>query len=310
MRQNSINFVLMFSAMFFYCSSQTAEMSTCIGPYMGQKPPGMTPEVFAPGFISTDEYEVNSIFSSDGSEFYYCVVLNEGDPEKEGAAMKWTRQINGVWTKPALLPIAEGYDVIDIAFSPHGNRLYFCSDLPSIWETCEGYDIWYIERKSGGWSEPINAGPNVNSPYGETQPSFTDNGDMYFPSWRPGGVGEVDIYRAEFIDGEFAEARLLDGGVNSIHNEGNSFVAPDGKFILYFRWAMPENIDGGKSLYISFRREDGSWTESINTRPKTDLYGSMAAMSPDRKYLFYSGQRDIHWTDVRVVDLLKPDDLK
>ena len=37
------------------------------GPYLGQRPPGLTPEVFATGLISTDdEYELNSVFSLDG----------------------------------------------------------------------------------------------------------------------------------------------------------------------------------------------------------------------------------------------------
>lgn len=26
------------------------------GPYLGQKPPGMTPDIFAPGFVSTEKY--------------------------------------------------------------------------------------------------------------------------------------------------------------------------------------------------------------------------------------------------------------
>jgi Tol biopolymer transport system component len=43
------------------------------GPYLGQKPPGMTPEIFAPGIVSTGLDELNSVFSPDGDEFYFCV---------------------------------------------------------------------------------------------------------------------------------------------------------------------------------------------------------------------------------------------
>jgi len=40
-----------------------ADFSQLIGPYLGQKPPGMTPEVFAPGIVSTDSYEFACCFS-------------------------------------------------------------------------------------------------------------------------------------------------------------------------------------------------------------------------------------------------------
>ena len=37
------------------------------GPYLGQEPPGMVAEIFAPGIISTEESEINSAFSPDGT---------------------------------------------------------------------------------------------------------------------------------------------------------------------------------------------------------------------------------------------------
>ena len=41
------------------------------GPYLGQKPPGMTPEVFAPGIISTEHKEHSTLaFSPDGTEIF------------------------------------------------------------------------------------------------------------------------------------------------------------------------------------------------------------------------------------------------
>jgi hypothetical protein len=41
-------------------------------PYLGQKPPGTIPEVFAPGLVSTrDHKEFSCTFSPDGREFYF-----------------------------------------------------------------------------------------------------------------------------------------------------------------------------------------------------------------------------------------------
>jgi hypothetical protein len=42
------------------------------GPYLGQKPPGMTPELFAPGLIAGIEEHQNCLtFSPDGKEIYW-----------------------------------------------------------------------------------------------------------------------------------------------------------------------------------------------------------------------------------------------
>ncbi|MBN1271822.1 MAG: hypothetical protein JXB26_06070 [Candidatus Aminicenantes bacterium] len=58
-------------------SSQETESPTLTGPYLGQKPPGKTPEVFAPGIVSTEEYgEQRCVFSSDGRYLFYT---DEGD---------------------------------------------------------------------------------------------------------------------------------------------------------------------------------------------------------------------------------------
>jgi hypothetical protein len=288
---------------------QAGEFPHLTGHYLGQTPPGMTPEPFASGLLSAaNEVEINSVFSLDGTEFYY--VIREESSERYD--LMFTALVNGAWSKPVRLKLAgEQYSVADIALSPDGARLYFCSEIPTFWDDAEGFDIWYVERTGDGWSEPVNAGRNINTPGGETQPSFTTDGSMYFPSWTTDTPdGDVDIFVSKFIDGEFSESVPLSGGVNSAHNEGNSFVAPDGSYILFARWGMPKNIDGGKALYISFRRSDGTWTEAINTEPVLHHKGSLAALSHDGKYLLWSTRQGTHWVNVRALDQLKPDGLQ
>src|SRR5690606_18870087 len=40
------------------------------GPYLGQKPPGLIPEAFAPGIVTTEHYEFSGVFTPDQKEFY------------------------------------------------------------------------------------------------------------------------------------------------------------------------------------------------------------------------------------------------
>ena len=67
-------------------------------------------------------------------------------------------------------------------------------------------------------------------------------------------------------------------------------------------------------MYISFHKPDGGWTKAKHTRPETDLYGSLAALSHDGKYLLYSGPggggADIYWVDVKIIERLKPVEIK
>jgi len=64
-----------------------------------------------------------------------------------------------------------------------------------------GADLWvtgWLEQ--GGWSPPENLGPSINSEHNEELPSATSDGRLYFPSDRPGGFGDEDIYVATPAD--------------------------------------------------------------------------------------------------------------
>jgi len=52
------------------------------GPYLGQKPPGMTPELFAPGFVSAGLSEAVCNFSPDGREVCFNVAYSIGNDAK------------------------------------------------------------------------------------------------------------------------------------------------------------------------------------------------------------------------------------
>ena len=77
------------------------------------------------------------------------------------------------------------------AFSPEGDRLYFSSDRPG---GAGGMDIWFCERRAGSWSEPQNAGPQINTPGNETWPHCAGADRLYFSSDGHPGLGGLDLY--------------------------------------------------------------------------------------------------------------------
>lgn len=71
------------------------------GPYFGQKRPGITPEILAPGILSTDNQEIHCVFSLDGKEVYYSMAspLYFG-----GFSIYFMKEEKGQWTYPKLAP--------------------------------------------------------------------------------------------------------------------------------------------------------------------------------------------------------------
>ena len=78
----------------------------------------------------------------------------------------------------------------------YGDLLVFSSDRPGGYG---GYDLYYAQKTSTGWTDPVNFGPKINSEYDEYRPVVSDAPDfsnrlMIFSSNRPGGLGGFDLY--------------------------------------------------------------------------------------------------------------------
>ncbi len=229
--------------------AQQNDLPLLKGAYLGQKPPGSIPEVFAPGFISTDKSELNSVFSSDGKEFYYSIYT----PEPVGKYTIWhTRMIDGVWTKPEIPSFGSEHTDVDMSFSPDGKRIYFCSRRPVPGNPKPEYYIWYSNRlKDHSWSEPVLMDFPVNTPFSETYPTFTKNGRMYVASNRTGSIGSKDVYSIDYVDGKYTNAVNLGDSINTEYGEGDTFISPDESYMIIACWGRPE----GKGMDISFKKE-------------------------------------------------------
>ena len=322
----------------FFISHCTQQKDTpkLTGPYLGQEPPGMTAEVFAPGIVSTGHGEFCSVFSPDGNEFYWSLT---GAPYPVIVVM---RQDNGQWTEPEIAPFSGKYLDYDMAFTPDGKRLFFCSRRPldKNGPPKDNTDIWYVERDGTGWSEPKHLQSPVNSDAQEYYPQFSQNGTLYFSSTRAESYGTADIYRALYKNGGFLEPENLGPPINTEYFEGDLFISADETYIIVTCYGRPDSLGSG-DLYISFRKEDGSWSPLKNIGPSVNSVANehCPILSPDGKYLFFSSGRtrhpeysdaaitleekvemmnswgngrneDIYWIDAKIIDALKPDELR
>lgn len=271
--------------------------------YLNELPPGITPRIFASGKVSTEkEFEFGAVFSKDRNEFYYGVEING---KAETRMMKFE---DGSWSQPVKILVHEVYSYNDPFLTPDEKKLFFISD-----RTLTGtgpkkdYDIWYIERQAGGWSEPKNAGKNINSDKNEYYISFTKTGKMYFSSNTQDNErkNNYDIYSSDMKNSEFQPSIKLGPGVNTSSYEADVFVAPDESYVV-FAANRPGGLGSG-DLYISFRRQDGTWTpsKSLGNAINTETDDFCPYVSPDGKYLFYASRGDIYWVSTEVLKKLR-----
>ena len=127
-----------------------------------------------------------------------------GDPVDGGyQLMIATRTATGAWSEARPFPFVEkGYTFAHPTWSEDGKRLYFSTDLPSP-EAQGGMDLWVSERNGTFWEEPLNLGPEVNSPGDDVFPAFDGNGRLYFASNGHPTLGGLDIFWTE-IDPDVA----------------------------------------------------------------------------------------------------------
>ncbi|MCK8521043.1 ankyrin repeat domain-containing protein [Aquimarina sp. D1M17] len=282
---------------------------TLKGSYMGQEPPGTSAKLFAPNFISTEESEFGSVFNKDGTVFYFGVDVN-GKNE-----IRYSTKVNDTWSKPQIFLSHETYGYNDPFLSNDENRLYFISNSALDGEgDPKDIDIWYVEKRNGKWSEPINAGTNINSGGNEYYISFTNDGTMYFSSngnASPENKGSnYDIYYSKFNNGTFQKSVALGAAINSTAYEADVCIAPDESYIIFC--STRENSIGQGDLYISFKKEDATWTKSVNMGPEvnTKNYEYCPFITKDGKYLFYTSNQDIYWISTEIIKQLKKKNLE
>lgn len=252
------------------------------GPYLGQKPPGLVAEVFAPGIVSTEHFEAFGIFTPDLKEFYF---LRRGGRYQESTLVV-IQQENSRWRESVVSP-----SVGEPFISPDGKTMYLGSR--------------YMERTNAGWSEVKSLGaPFKDIPI--MRLSASASGTYVFDEREEIGT----IRYSRLIDGKREEPKAFSKEINTGKWTAHPFVAPDESYLIWD--SEREGGYGDSDLYISFRQENGSWGpaknmgEDINTE-REDIYGSV---TPDGKYFFFhtyldEGNASIFWVDAQVIENLR-----
>jgi Tol biopolymer transport system component len=295
--------LLVFFFLFGANSPAKDDFTDLRGPYMGQKKPGLTPRIFAPGIVSTSKPEFNAAFSPDGQEFFFSISQSSG---RETMLVMKLR--NSLWTRPQSPAFVSPQKDCDPFFSQDGNRLYFISTRPKKNKPASrDWDIWFVKKTPSGWSEPENIGPPVNSDQDEYYVSLTKDKTIYFASNRAGGSGLFDIYCSKLRNNQYSKPKNLGTGINTRYLEHDPLIAPDESYIIFTSVNRPDGFGSG-DLYISFRTKDNSWGKAKNMGKlfNSKGYDFCPMVSPDGQYFFFTSRRDIYWVSIKAIKKLKP----
>jgi len=262
------------------------------GPYLGQTPPGSTPQVFAPGLIchtGPHQLELWGSFSADGNTFCF---------NRRGYVFI-TENTDQGWTAPKRIksiPSRSSY----CCMSPDANSIYFMYS----YDPSKHYSHHRCMRTSRGWSEPQELGPPLNSPARELGISLAADNSIYLCSNRqPKG-----LWYFPCVNNTWPRPIHID--LNYPVSEPG--IAPDESFMVFTAKNQPGGY-GQRDLYLTLHLPDGRWSTPQNLGPRINSayfeYGPR--ISPDKKYLFFTRANgwgyyggpgdtgDIYWVELK-----------
>jgi hypothetical protein len=256
------------------------------GPYIGQKPPGLIPEAFAPGIISTKGWEYSGAFTSDMKEFYF-IRENTENKKQEFVAFK---NKNNRWHETIISPRV-GQPFI----SPDGKTMHLGKR--------------YKERTNTGWSKRKDLG----APFKDIRImrlTASAKGTYAFDEAGSNDGNSVLRY-SRLVNGKREAPTPFSKEINTGKYNAHPFIAPDESYLIWD--GQRDSVVRNADLFISFRQQDGSWGEAIKMGDTINTEASefAAAVSPDGKYLFFTRHMGpdttvTFWVDAQIIDTLRP----
>lgn len=155
----------------------------------------------------------------------------------------WTSEFaGGKWQKPVKIQKSVNFSFYQphVSMTKDGNTLYFSS-----WNKKTGFgklDIYRCEKdRNGNWGQAVNLGMEINTNDDEDSPEISHDGKtLYFSSKGHKGIGGFDIFRSDFVNGQWTKPVNMGLPVNSPGDD------------IFFRFSKDDRI-----AYFSSYRSDG-----------------------------------------------------
>ena len=184
------------------------------------------------GAVNSEFNEGAVTFNSNFNTIYFtrCAVEKK---KRKGCQIYTATKRGKEWADVTLIPIPNVTDSFSVghpALSSDELTLYFASDIPGGYG---GKDIWMMKRqkKNRPFENPINLGPNVNTPGDELYPTLKDDNTLFFSSYFHPGMGGLDIFVTENVNGEWTTPQNLMSPINSSFDDFHIVFNLDDKML-------------------------------------------------------------------------------
>ncbi len=218
-----------------------------------------------------DKIELSACFNRDSSTIFF---VRKDKMEQTSDIYVVKKLPNGEWSIPKKLPdqINTPYNEDFPYIAPDGVTFYFASEGHN---SMGGFDIFksIYDPETGKFTSAENLGYPINSTDDDMGICITKNKKIgYISSYRPTGLGDLDIYRIKFLDEEQA-TRIYRGKIflkdtthtmntqimiiatNKQNNEEYTFsTKKNGEFIMALQegeYTINVNVDG----YMEYKKD-------------------------------------------------------
>ncbi|MBI5325148.1 MAG: PD40 domain-containing protein, partial [Ignavibacteriae bacterium] len=214
--------------------------------------------------INSATHEYSSSISTDGNQLIifgnYSESMGNGD-------LFYSDKIKFGWSsvKHFPEPINSSYFDCDGKQTSDGKAILFVSDRygcvgdfkkkgtifnGSYWGNT---DIYICEKTDDGWSEPINLGNVINTPFAERSPFLHPDGKtLYFSSEGHYGFGRLDVFKSTRLRDdswtEWSEPVNLGKEINGVGDDWGYIVTTQGDIAYFAADNKPDNV-GKSDLY-------------------------------------------------------------
>ncbi|MBM3419715.1 MAG: hypothetical protein FJY11_01130 [Bacteroidetes bacterium] len=185
-----------------YCSYKAPEWSE---PTDISRQLGGFPEMYTNSVTANGSFLVVNVYSGASGSLYYS----------QRTGNRWSKLTR--FPKPVTTKYWEAHGFI----SADGQKLWFSSNRPG---GRGELDLYVTQRtRQGSWSEPVNMGSLINTPYNENAPFMDEaGGTLWFTSEGHNGIGGYDIFKSVNDGQRWSKPVILPYPVNTTGN--NTFL--------------------------------------------------------------------------------------